>query len=291
MDQSNEFNSISDRPKRPRSNSGGSGGSIDMEEIMKAIRNSEERVVSTMVSKIEAMFDSKLTELRLDFDSKLAALSSSVDDRLNNVLKNTEHRLSDVASTTDAIGLISDLRICSLERAQCLHDVVINNIPYMENEDVKSIYVKICEAIGFCGGLHAISSTFRLPNKSLPAATTATNLSTSSKNRFSAPLIIVKFVNVDYSHQFISAYLKFKILNLTHIGFSSPTRIFINENLTKRTRELFRYCLSKKHMHKSFFLKLFTRAGQVYVVFDGLDKPVVVTSDKELDNYISSFIQ
>lgn len=275
--------------KRTRSSSGTRG--ISNEDILKAIRSSEERIVSEM----RTLLDSRIAEVRSEFDDKLNALSSSIDGRIRAVLEisnvgSNDGKYEDVVSSIDAAAAISNTRIESLERAHYLSDVIINGIPVLEKENAFSYFRSICDVISFQCGVSAVSSVFRLPTRSTATNAPASSAGHVNVHKTSGPPIVVKFLNSDLSRQFISCYLKFKHLNLTHIGYSTPTRIFINENLTKSNRELFRYCLQLKHRHKSYLLQLFTRHGIVYVKLAGSDKPVIVLSKKEIDNIITKLI-
>lgn len=198
-------------------------------------------------------------------------------------------KCEDAISTIDAVAAMSDLRIESLERTQKLGDVIIKSIPFVENEDTYSYFKNICDVISFQRGLNAVSSIFRLPVKSSASIVSNSSSGISNVPHLVAPPIIVKFLNSDLNRQFISCYLKFNQLNLTHIGFSTPSRIYNNENLTKLNREVFRYCLQLKHRHKTILLNLFTRNGIVHAKFAGLDKFVLIHSKKEIDTYMSSF--
>lgn len=276
--------------KRTRSSSGSRG--ISNEDILYAIRNSEERIVKEMHS----LMDSKIAVVRTEFDEKLKALTSSIDDRIQDVLRNVngsvtsnDNNYEKVVSTIDAATELSNLRIDSLERAHSLGDVIVNGIPVVDNEDVCAYFKSICEAISFQCGVRAASSVFRIPVKSKNSNALNSSASGASIPKVVAPPIIIKFLNSDLSRQFISCYLKFNKLNLTHVGFGTPTRIYVNENLTKFNRDIFRYCLQLKHRHKSVLLQVFTRFGIVHVKFTALDKPISIQSKKEIDSYITKF--
>lgn len=274
--------------KRTRSTSGTRG--ISNADILNAIRSSEERIVK----KLQTLLDLKITEVRSEFDTKLNALSSSIDDRIKAALESGS--IADIGmkceaamSTIDSLTVDSNLRIESLERVQYLGDVIISGVPLVENEDTYSYFKMICDVVSFPRGVDAASSVFRLRNKSSSASDDNHSSVNNKARHIVSPPIIVKFVNIDFSRQFISSYLKFNRLNLTHLGFGTPSRIYINENLTKSIRELFRYCFQLKNNHKSIILKLFTRNGIVHVKFAGLDKLVQIHSKKEIDTYIINF--
>lgn len=283
--------------KRSRSTSASRKFSASALDIISAIEKSIEKSEARVLCKIEAMLDLKISEVRSEFDAKLSALSSSVDDRikvasLNGINTDVTNRLDLAVTTINDIALITDVRIESLERYRCLNDVVINGIPFIDKEDVFSLFKCICDAIGFNHGSQSISSIFRLPikrNVPVPVPTpSSSSAATHTINipSISSPPIIVKFYNTDLSRQFFMCYLKHGRLNLTHIGFNTPARIYINENLTKSNREIFRHCIKLKHEHKKYLLNVYTKYGSVYVHIAGLEKHLSIQSKKDIDSIV-----
>lgn len=275
--------------KRSRSTSA-SRAKNDFSEVLNAIRRSEERIIDQMKS----MLDLKIAEIRTEFDDKLAKLSSSFDHRIQVANSHSEmqsadgQQLKDVVAKLDTVSIVNGLRVDFLERVHSLQDVIITGIPFRDGEDVYSHFKIISETINFPQALNAISSVFRVVNKAEKVNSSSSSSAYKIVN-YVSPVIIAKFVSIDFSRQFISHYLKFKQLNLMHLGFETPTRIYVNENLTKITRELFRYCVKMKQLHRSTITNVFTRNGIIYAKFAGIDKHLLITSKMELDKYISSF--
>lgn len=231
-----------------------------------------------------------MIQLRNQFAQKLTTLSNDVDLRTTAALTSSSNATAEthqeLSTTVNALALVTVVRIEALERNHFLRDVVINGIPFIEGEDVYAYFSKICETIAFSPNLHSI---LRLPRKDstirspLVTGSTAFASSSSSKNN---PPIIIKFINSDFSRNFIGYYLKFKTLNLTSIGFSSPSRIFVNENLTKPIRALFLNCVNtKKTFYFNFKCIYNTMIGLVHIKFAGVNKPIIVHSISEFDEF------
>lgn len=157
--------------------------------------------------------------------------------------------------------------------------MLIVGITFQREEDVHSIYKKVCDAIHFNHEMHAISSIFRLPDKSSNRAAVSVEPNASQKPALSYRAILVKFVNSNLSNQFIRSYLRKKTLNLSDIGFLTPSRIFINENLSP--------VMKKKGGLFSKVSKLYIRRGLVYVQLVGVADPVCIRSLSQLNDVLS----
>lgn len=291
--------------KRSRSNSG-SRSVISLEAVLKAVQDSEKRLLIE-IKDMRSQLDSTVAELRREFDNKLNTLSSEVDKKIETALASADTlKCVELVNTVDALSLVTDLRIEALERNHVLRDVVITGIPFCDGENVTTYFSKICETISFAANINTVSTIFRLSPKSAASKPTSsqhaamaaistsssadTATSTSSPANSISPPIIVKFINSDFSRLFMSCYLKYKTLNLADIGFSSASRIYVNENLTKPNRELFRHCLNTKKTLKEI-LNVFTKNGLVYIKFAGLDKPIYTRSINEFDKFCSNFLK
>lgn len=155
--------------KRTRSTSALRNINAGALDIITAIEKSIEKSEARVLTQIEAMLDRKISEVRSDFDAKLQALSTSVDDRIEAAVLNVNStafgdKLDLAVSTIDAIAMITDTRIESLERSRCLTDVIINGIPFVDKEDVYDLFQRICKEIGVNFGFQAVSSVFRVPS-------------------------------------------------------------------------------------------------------------------------------
>lgn len=220
-----------------------------------------------------------------------------MDERIFKVENENSIKCNVLASSADVLASEMDFRIAALERTHILRDLVINGIPYTAGEDVYNLYEKMCETVSFNPKMHAVSSIFRLPSKNTASSSSSsstlpsTNISSIDKpptSTFNSPPIIIKFINSDFSRSFLSCYLKFKTLNLTHIGFRSPARIYANENLTKINRELFRHCLQYKKTSR-IIVNVFTRNGLVYIKIVGLEKQICIRNIKEFEEICLKF--
>ena len=86
------------------------------------------------------------------------------------------------------------------------------------------------------------------------------------------PSIIVKFVRHDVRENFYSARKRLKSVSTADLGFSEAKKIYINESLTQKNKELFNDCLKFKKDHSYKFL--WTNAGTIFLRRDA-DSPVI----------------
>lgn len=275
--------------KRTRSNSG-SRNVTTLDAVLRAVKDSEKRLLNEFKD-MRSQLDSTVAELRLEFDKKLSELSGEVDVKISNALATAEiFKSVELTTTVDALALVTDLRIEALERMNALSDVAISGIPFVDGENVLTHFSKICDTISFGSNMQSVSSIFRIKPKSDPSSSQqhAVNESSIGKTT-SSPPIIVKFINRDFSRQFMTCYLKYKTLNLSNIGFNTASRIYVNENLTKTNRDLFRHCITTKK-NLSIIQNVFTKDGLVHVKFIGMAKPTYVRSINEFNDFCSKLV-
>lgn len=123
----------------------------------------------------------------------------------------------------------------------------------------------ICKAVGF-QPINDIESSFRIPSR--------------GKRPTDAP-IIVKFWSLNSKNGFMNSYFKLKNLNLQSIGFdTAPRRIFINESLTPKNREIFSIAQRLKRDQKISLAR--TRSGLVFVTFVGQSSPMCIVNKEQL---------
>ena len=86
------------------------------------------------------------------------------------------------------------------------------------------------------------------------------------------PSIIVKFVRHEVRENFYSARKRLKSVSTADLGFSEAKKIYINESLTQKNKELFKDCLKFKKDHSYKFL--WNNAGKIFLRRD-TDSPVI----------------
>ncbi len=124
-------------------------------------------------------------------------------------------------------------RIEKLERESLILNLMVTGIPWQTNENVNALVDCLCKSIGFNDGLNSLSDYYRLINKN--SATENSTQITSIKT----PPLVLKFWSYEGKQHFFKLYLNIKSLNLSHIGFGTNSRIYINEMLTLSSKQIF----------------------------------------------------
>lgn len=128
--------------------------------------------------------------------------------------------------------------------------VEICGFPYNNSqENTNDIDMKVAQAIVVDIKPEDISISHRLPKK------TAREISASNQN------IIVKFVRRDVKEKIYHARKNLKNLTTDDLGYTTSNRIYINESLSLRNRELFSTCLKYKKDHG--FKYIWTQSGNI----------------------------
>lgn len=257
-------------------------GEVSNETILRAITSLAERI-DGMESKLIATVDSKLQEFEAKFSTKTAEMEGKLDSRLcqmhDEIYENLDRlesvmhgRINEALSTLQIRAQeTTESRIDKLERMSLANELTISGVPQTQNENLDAICSKICTAIGF-NGTNTIQSCFRVAPKSRNAS------------RSFPPSIIVKFWSSDAKVGFFKSYIVKKNLCVTSIGFNTPSRIYINENFTKKNFEVLRRVRHLKTNGKIFQYR--TVSGRVYVVLDPDSEQIGINSIEQLDHLV-----
>lgn len=289
MEQSNVKSMVEDielanpsKKKRGRCNS---LGLIDKSDnaILQAI-NALDAKLSLKMDQMYSLIDKKINDVKVDLDRQMIQLSTSVDNRLVD-----KASIATVAAIEEKLAVVNESvakhedRIDKIERELLLDRLVISGIPFTVNENLLDIIKLIGNAIDFNDDLQSVS-VFRINSKNQKNAEKSTNYSS----------IILKFCNVNQRFAFINQYFKKKDLNLKDVGFSTATRIYINDFLTKKNQAIFASAMKLKKagsIVKTFsyrgIVQVKTADGKISSIFhlDGLNRliPAAATCSKITD--------
>lgn len=175
------------------------------------------------------------------------------------------------ASMANATGVITDERIDQLERQVRMNELVVSGVPFVENENVLETLSSLCRVINYSGGTNAIETCFRLP--------------ANRNQRRSSSSIIIKFWGADAKNDFFKQYFTVQRLCASMLGFGAPSRIYINENLTKRNFEIFRKARELKKEGK--ILRFNTQRGRVVIKLLGSEQMHTIGSLDQLGSLLT----
>lgn len=137
--------------------------------------------------------------------------------------------------------------------------------------------MNISKAIKFTGDANCIQSCFRLP---------VYNKTPSQSKRQRNPSIIVKFWGPSAKQDFFKQYMNTKNLCLTMLGFTTPSRIYVNENLTKKNFNIF--CAARQLKDDGKIFRYNTFNGRVFIKLSLDSKQIGVDNKEHLNTLVNS---
>lgn len=249
---------------------------IDMEQLKTFISEQNKELQDTINEKLQKTIEdnnkANIQSLETILDKKLDSFAGYVDSKIACVRNDCMTAVQALSNNVNGkISKFSDGvedRIDYLERQAKLCDIVIKNVPYRHDENMKNYVFDLCGAIGY-NNTNAIKTAFRL-----------------SRNSTKSNPILMKFYDTADKRDFMHAYFQCRNLNLTNLGFQTKLRIVISDALTQKNNEIF-----KKAMQLKFDKKLWsvsTKNGLVHYRLDQKSRPMQITSLAALNVFYST---
>lgn len=258
---------------------------VTMAMIFKAITSLTERIdgmESKIIAKVDAKlqyFEKKAQDSEKKMETRLRQLEDDIYNNIDKLDTELEDRMSELENArSSTTSEATEARIDQLERLARANELVISGVPRTENENVSKICDSICEAIGY-NGSNIIQTCFRVPFKS------NNRPSSNNSNCQRTPSIIIKFCSTDAKIAFFKSYIAKKNLCVTNIGFSTPGRIYINENFTKKNFDIYRLAKQMKADGKIF--QYHTFSGRISVILNENSRQIGIGSKEQLNSLIS----
>lgn len=214
-------------------------------KINTAIEESNERIES----KIESCM-SKINSIEI----QLSAHKEECSTIVNNISVAVHDVRLELNATNEWVG-----------RMEKSPELIITAIPFVTNENLKSIFGNIARTLGY---------------ESIPMVDLK-RLARSTIKPGESPAIMCQFALQMERDAFYKKYLEQRNLNLSHIGFQNGNRIYINENLTQSARSIRSEALKLKRQGK--LLKVYTKQGVVFVKTCNADPAVACCSLEQLE--------
>lgn len=184
------------------------------------ILNTIEKRLNEMENRICGKMDANLAS----FERKFAALRSEFNQKCDEVSNDVKKNYETACKYQDE----NESRLDKLERLALQSDLLINGIPYNKEENLVDVLCKLSDAVKYTDDIeNSINGIFRIGHQ--------------RDSIGKASPIVVKFRSSMAKFSFFNLYMKSKNISLSHIGFNSTDRIFINDSLTKKNAMLFRH--------------------------------------------------
>lgn len=214
--------------------------------------------LNTKIDHLEANMSNKICAIQSEMEQRFKSYSTEIDGRITNVITAANNNYETVNNATKALSKrveeirgFQELRLDNLERLSLLKDLIITGVPMEQGDNPCNIVRDICEVLSCNLRQGDFATIYRLRSKK--AASTSKQI-----------VPIIARLHEEWAKQvFLTAYFKKKNLNLMDIGFKSPNRIYVNENLTKLNREIFNLATFAKK--SNLIYKYFTRHGLVFI--------------------------
>lgn len=221
--------------------------------------------------KLEKILDEKLSPLSEQLKEALAMVKSlnTKYEKMEETLvvlqeENKELKEEHASLTAQVLSSANDLKsvqksLNDLEQYTRRDSVEIRGIPLPEEsqeEDTNEIVLQLSQKMGIPLERKDISVSHRIRSRSLVD-----------------PAIIVKFVRREVRERLYRARKRLKSITTANFGFSVEKKIFINESLTPKNKELFKDCLRFKKDNSFKFL--WTNAGKIFLRRNA-DSPVIL---------------
>ena len=150
--------------------------------------------------------------------------------------------------------------------------VEIRGLPVgSECANTNDVVLKVAEKIGVDLVPSKISVSHPLPSRTVPTKQ-------GGNTRLNA--IIVKFVRRDVKEKFYHARKNLKNLTASDFGYQSRNKVYINENLTRKNKELFNSTLKIKK--EKGFKYIWTNQGRIYLRKNEASSPVHIKNQSDL---------
>lgn len=260
-----------------------------------------EQISKLLDDKIEKQYvriQKEIDNTKKDLSSKMDSFFSEITTRIDSLENTTDKLKSGLQDMEDTVGRY--VRRCQ---------ILLRNIPFVQNEDLDLIFINIAAIIGFniripphlyriiskhktnanigqinvsdgIGTRRRLRSLNDGPNNNSTANAIPGETATSGSH------IMVNFTSYWERNEFLRMYFKSKTqLNINQIGFKTNMRIYASENLTPRNYKLFLSSLGFKR--SGAISNISIRDGLVYVKSTNMVKMSRVSVTSDLDKFKS----
>lgn len=237
----------------------------------------EEQLESLRTSIID-----ELTERVKECEERLMQRFGELKDELTSLrtaMNNMEVRVEQAeAQIVENEHLKKEIVLLKTEVNECLNqtlstDIIVNGLPYADNENIEHIFAKICESLG------------------LPELKTRSAFRVKSRNNSKTASVIVKLVSSADRPTLFKSVARFcksknRPLLLKDAGFDADGKIHMHECLTNNNREVLRFAMQLRREKK--LTAAFSIRGHVYIRVRPQCKAVKVISINNIKNVVAA---
>lgn len=220
----------------------------------------EKSIVNKMTDEFTKIADNLAESLNVKINVVSDKLEQ-LEEKVNFLNENHTTEIERLKSECNDKFNKNQVAISTMERNARSNNLVVNGIPVMKNENLQGYLMTIAKVLQVELNINDFL-VFR------------------TRSKLQCPVIIVKFYFPHMRKRFYDEYLHFKNLNLSHLGFNSPNRIYFGEHLTPNDAVLMKR--ARQHINSNVFTKVYSSNGVVKVLPAGSTRPINVFSDQQL---------
>lgn len=265
------------------------------------IKTSQSEVISyqqfalLLESKLEVMKASLTREIRNELASALERIKSdftATTDFLSNQISELKQEITsyktkfrDIENEKQSLQMsISQLQLqLNIKEQESLaNDLQISGIPEIDNESLTHLVATVATKIGVKVSDMDIVSVARVGAKQ------ATADPTSSGHKFRPRPIVVRLARRSVRDELLKNARIRRGANTGDLGLPShePKRFYINERLTKTSRQIFAKAREAARIAKWRFV--WTKEGRVYARWSESSKVLLLQSESDVDKIVSN---
>lgn len=218
-----------------------------------------------------------IKEMRNEINTKIDAVKTELEGKLNAVSNDihtlkaecaTNFRTYDV--TLNALSGRVDEISSTVDNLENRNELIVSGIPYLTGEDLMMYFTAMCKQLGMSEQTKPVADIRRLKSRVM--------------NDGDHSLVLVQFALRNQRDDFYSAYLRKHDLQLSHLGFESTRRIYVNENLTTGARKLKTAAVRLKKSGK--LASVYTKLGVIFVKPTSAAPAIVIQSEEQLNQVL-----
>lgn len=204
-----------------------------------------------LVTRMQFMFQDMINKTIGIIESCNRSLQDEITALRRNIQQLQEECRAEIVTLSNNMKKIEN-EMCSIaERTAAMernNDLLLFGIPFHPSECLSGFLQSVCSELGYGSKDTPLVFTKRLARAPIKTGTT--------------PPILLQFAFKHDRCDFFRRYLSSRRLSLHHLGFSSQSRIYLSENLTRQARVIKRAALKLKRDSKLH--SVFTKDGIVF---------------------------
>ncbi|XP_068707747.1 uncharacterized protein [Montipora foliosa] len=242
---------------------------LTVEKLEEILEEKLRKVIQPLSKQIEDAMQS-VNALNTKYDQIVKTLKDLDEAKDKKIVENASLKAEILKSSNEVKFLKKSLN--DMEQYTRRDFLEIRGIPLPSTptdlDQTDEVVLQIAEKIGVPMQKSNISISHRIPSRK----------QFTDERILIPPAIIVKFVKREIRENLYRARKNLKSISTVDLGYSVANKIYVNESLTEKSKEIFKLCLKCKR--DLSFKFLWTNAGRIFLR-ENLSSPVIPVSCTE----------